>query len=380
MMGEGVMNELRNKQGVDRESHFTILVNSLPDSVSQLDKDFRYIFVNKAILELIGAPEAFFVGKTIYELGFPEDFIKVQEAHLKLAFAKGESSSFEAVSKLPQIGPRTFLITIVPVLDKEGKNVDTVLNIAKDITNQKEFERELNDNIHELQELSNNLVNKNRQLQDFAFIVAHNLRSPMNNLVALMNLHENEKSQEQKDYLLKKIGEVTHSFSKTIEELTEVVKIRQEIEIEFQTHKFQEVIEHIKTILNTQIANSKATITCDFEACEMIRYPKVYLESILLNLITNAIKYRSDKRDPMIHLSSQIIEGSPMLHCKDNGLGLDMSKYGNQIFGMNKTFHPNSDSRGMGLFITRNQIESLGGSISVESEIDKGANFSIIFR
>ena len=374
------MNELKNKYAMDRESHFTLLVNNLPDSVSQLDRDYRYIFVNKTVLQLTGTTEEFFIGRTIYELGLPESYTKLQETHLKIAFENGEYSTFEAVSELPQIGRRTFLISIAPIWDGEKKQVETVLIIARDITSQKEFEREQSDNIHELQELSNNLVNKNRQLQDFAFIVAHNLRSPMNNLVSLMNLHERETSQEQKDFLFAKIGEVTRSFSKTIEELTEVVKLRQEVEIEFQIHKFQDIVDHIKTILNTQIADSKTTILCDFADCEIIRYPKVYLESIFLNLITNAIKYRSEKRVPVIRLSSKKIEGVVHLFCKDNGLGLDMDKFGHQIFGMNKTFHTNSDSRGMGLFITRNQIESLGGSISMESEVDKGATLSIVFK
>jgi PAS domain S-box-containing protein len=374
------MNQLVKNKEVDNDEHFMVLVNNLPDSISQLDRNFRYVFVNKTILELTKESDNFFVGQTIYELGLPEKLVLEQEAHLKLAFEKGERSSFEIVYELPKIGPRTFHITVVPVFDKGINSVATVLQIAKDITNQKEFEGELNDNIHELQELSDNLANKNRQLQDFAYIVAHNLRSPMNNLVSLIKLHEIEKTQGQKEFLLQKIAEVTESFSKTIEELTHVVKTRQEDKIEFQSQKFQEVIEHIKKLLNTQISEANATITCDFSQIETIQYPIVYLESILLNLITNSIKYRSDKRELKIHISSQIVEGKLCLSCKDNGIGLDLKKYGDQIFGMNKTFHFNSDSRGMGLFITRNQIESLGGSITIESQPDNGATFLIVFR
>jgi light-regulated signal transduction histidine kinase (bacteriophytochrome) len=257
--------------------------------------------------------------------------------------------------------------------------VETVMNIGADVTRQREFEHELNENIHELQELSENLITKNKQLQDFAYIVSHNLRSPMSNLTALMNLYENEKQQEQKDFLVKKIGEVTRSFSQTIDELTEVVKIRQEISLEFQENKFETLIQHIKTSLGTQITNAQATITCDFDKCETIRYPKVYIESILLNLITNAIKYRSDKRVLKIHLVTRVENESICFTCQDNGLGLDLKKYGDKIFGMNKTFHPNSDSRGMGLFITKNQIESLGGTISMASEPDEGSTFTILF-
>ncbi len=364
-----------------QEEQFMVLVNNLPDLVSLLDKDFRYIFVNKTVLKLTNSSSDFFVGKTIYDLGFPEQFIKDHEKHLIYVFEKGVTSTFTTVSELPQVGLglRTYQITLVPIMDKDGKRVETVLNTAKDITEKQEVERELNDHIHELQELSGNLVNKNRQLQDFAHIVSHNLRSPMSNLISLMGIYENEKTQEQKDFLIKKIAEVTRSFSQTIDELTEVVKIRQDKGIEFHPNKFEDTVEHIKTILNTQIQLSNTTIICNFKECDSIRYPKVYLESILQNLITNSIKYRSKDRALIIEMTSKKLDDGILFICKDNGMGIDLKRFGDKIFGMNKTFHLNLDSRGMGLFITRNQIESLGGSISVESEPEKGAEFSIVF-
>lgn len=367
------------KKLLESEHQFRVLVNHHPDYISQVDKNFRYIFVNKAILELTGKAEDFFTGRGIGELGFSEDFVKEQEHHLRNAFEKGIYANIEITPKKSK-GQRRFNISFIPVWDKEEKKVESVLNIARDITDQKLFENELNDNIHELQELSGNLATKNRQLQDFAHIVSHNLRSPMSNMVALINLYESEQSADQKEFLVKKIGEVTRSFSKTIDELTEVVKIRQQINLEFQHHSFEEVIEDIKTMLNCQISEAGATILCDFEECTTIRYPKVYLESVLLNLITNAIKYRSTKRALTIRLSSRIADGSVLLTCEDNGLGIDLKKYGEKIFGMNKTFHPNPDSRGMGLFITRNQLESLGGSISVESEPEEGTVFTVLFN
>ncbi len=368
-----------NQKLVESEAHFKVLVNHHPDLISLLDKNFRYIFVNKTVLQTGRIPEELLIGKTIYELGLPEEFVKLQEHYLQKAFQTGEYDSYETFMKLPQLGTRRLRFSVVPVFDTNGQEVESVLNLAKDVTDQKEFENELNETIHELQELSGNLANKNRQLQDFAYIVSHNLRSPMSNLVALMNLYENEKSAEQKEFLVRKIGEVTRSFSKTIDELTEVVKIRQQINIEFQHHRFEEVVEDIKTMLDRQIVNSNSQIHYDFSACDTIRYPKVYLESILLNLITNAIKYRSEQRELTVRLSTRMVDGSILLICEDNGLGIDLKKFGDKIFGMNKTFHPNPDSRGMGLFITRNQIESLGGSITVESELGKGSVFTVLF-
>ncbi|HVD99151.1 MAG TPA: ATP-binding protein [Cytophagaceae bacterium] len=363
----------------ESDRQLKILINHHPDCISQLDKNLNYIFVNKTILDLTGMPEDFYVGRSVYNIGLSERFVREQVYYARKTFEEGIEHTFDTMSESPKIGARKFRVSFIPVWDKEGKMVESVLNVSQDITNQRKFEDDLNDTIHELQELSGNLANKNRQLQDFAHIVSHNLRSPMSNLVALMHLYENERSTDQKDFLVKKIGEVTRSFSKTIDDLTEVVKIRQTVSLEFQEHIFEEVVHDIKTMLNTQIESSNTLIHCDFSQCTNIRYPKVYLESILLNLITNAIKYRSEKQAPEIRLTTKMIDGSVLLVCEDNGLGIDLKKFGDKIFGMNKTFHPNADSRGMGLFITRNQLESLGGSISVESEPGKGSAFTVLF-
>ncbi|NJO00662.1 MAG: response regulator [Bacteroidia bacterium] len=100
----------------------------------------------------------------------------------------------------------------------------------------------------------------------------------------------------------------------------------------------------------------------------------------MLNLLTNAIKYRSPERQPQVHLVSQKDQNEVTLTCQDNGLGIDLKKYGHKIFGLNQTFHGNANARGVGLFIIKNQIEAMGGSISVESEPGKGTKFNIVFN
>jgi signal transduction histidine kinase len=103
------------------------------------------------------------------------------------------------------------------------------------------------------------------------------------------------------------------------------------------------------------------------------------MESIPQNLISNAIKYRSQKRIPEIFISTDLIKTGIELRVQDNGLGIDLQKFGNKLFGLHKTFHENSEARGVGLFLTKTQIEALGGSITAESEVDKGTTFIIQF-
>ncbi len=119
---------------IESERQFKLLVNHHPDCISQLDRNYRYGFVNKTILELTGLTEDFIVGKTIYELEHPKAFVDEQELHLKKAFEKGECTAFEAISILPQLGSRRFHISLIPVWNKATNTVESVLNIAKDIT------------------------------------------------------------------------------------------------------------------------------------------------------------------------------------------------------------------------------------------------------
>jgi len=117
----------------------------------------------------------------------------------------------------------------------------------------------------------------------------------------------------------------------------------------------------------------------NFSKCAEIDFVPAYLESILLNFTSNALKYRNPNVPLVITIESDIEVGKPILQVSDNGLGIDLIKYGEQIFGMYKTFHGNPNARGIGLFMTKNQVESLGGKISVESEPNKGTAFKIQF-
>ena len=163
--------------------------------------------------------------------------------------------------------------------------------------------------------------------------------------------------------------------------MNKLVNINQNMEMERQELSFAEILENTMVSLSAQITATHAEITYNFSACELINYPKMYLESILLNLLTNSLKYSSKERIPKISfISNKEENGLITLECKDNGLGIDLARYGKKIFSLHKTFHNNPDAKGIGLFITKHQIKSLGGSITVESEVNKGATFFIKFN
>jgi signal transduction histidine kinase len=105
-----------------------------------------------------------------------------------------------------------------------------------------------------------------------------------------------------------------------------------------------------------------------------------YLESITLNLLTNAIKYSDPKKEKKVQIRIQKQSEWTTIEVEDNGLGIDLKRQGRKMFGMYKTFHDHPDSRGIGLFITKNQIEALGGKIEVESQEGVGTTFRVYLK
>ena len=104
------------------------------------------------------------------------------------------------------------------------------------------------------------------------------------------------------------------------------------------------------------------------------------MDSIILNLVSNAVKYKSPDRPPLITINAMKSKKGILLSISDNGLGIDLDKYGDKIFGMYKTFHNREDAKGFGLYLIKNQIEAMGGSITVQSEVDKGTTFNVYFN
>ncbi len=223
------------------------------------------------------------------------------------------------------------------------------------------------------------IASQNSRLFNFAHIVSHNLRSHTSNLSLLVQLIEDVENPEEKIGLINEIKEISSSLNTTIEHLNEIVAIHTNKDQEKKIVKFQDALNIVTNGIGQMISLSNTQIITDFTRLNEISYIPAYLESILLNLITNAIKYKHLDRDPIIAIKAYEEEGSKYLKVSDNGRGIDMKLFKDKIFGMYKTFHYNKDAVGIGLFLTKNQIESLDGSISVESEVDKGTTFLIEF-
>jgi light-regulated signal transduction histidine kinase (bacteriophytochrome) len=132
-------------------------------------------------------------------------------------------------------------------------------------------------------------------------------------------------------------------------------------------------------MLDNELKSTDAVITTKFDVEEVL-FPKAYLDSIFYNLLSNALKYRCEGKTPVIDISTKARDGHILLAIQDNGIGIDMQKYGQDMFKYKKVFHKGYASNGVGLFITRNQLEANNGKIEVESAVDKGTLFRVYFE
>jgi PAS domain S-box-containing protein len=260
----------------------------------------------------------------------------------------------------------------------EGRNIR--VTEFRNITDRKRTEEKIIEQNSKLVAVTESLKRKNDQLEEFTQIVSHNLRSPVGNIVTLLSFFESAASEDEKKEYLHLLKESSAMTLYMLNDLNEVLKVKQNKNIEKQDLQFETVLKQVFSMLNAKISKSNASITFDFDNCPTILYPNIYLESILLNLLDNALKYCHPDRIPTVIFRTYANDlNQVVLEVTDNGLGLNLQKYGHHIFKLRKTFHRHPESRGIGLFMIKNQIEAMGGEINMESKESEGSTFFINF-
>jgi len=233
----------------------------------------------------------------------------------------------------------------------------------------------------ELKSLLRVAEDQNRRLKNFAHIVSHNLKSHSGNFEMLLDLYIQENPEIENNEIVQLFKTASQNLSDTITHLNEVVSINTSLDKSLVFIKLQGVIDEVISGVSAIALESEVTIDNKVDKdIEVLAIP-AYLDSILLNFITNGIKYRSEERTSQVVLSAIRRKDYIELSIEDNGLGIDLAKHRSKLFGMYKTFHPNiKNARGIGLFITKNQVDAIGGKIEVNSKINQGTTFKIYMK
>lgn len=216
-------------------------------------------------------------------------------------------------------------------------------------------------------------------LRGIAGITSHDLKSPLKSIQVLLDLLVNTNDPTEQKKISSRMENMITSMLENLETLTDVLSADNNIHSIPVPVSFEEILhEHLEN-LHGQIISSGAKVNYDFSACREIYFPKPFIKSIMLNLLSNALKYHHAQRLPVISFRSSRKPGKVLLTVEDNGVGIDLHKYGNKLFGLHNTFHEHKDSRGIGLYLVKKQLELMGGSIEVDSEVGKGTTFTITF-
>jgi PAS domain S-box-containing protein len=356
----------------DSEQRFRILQEASFGGIGLHDQGV-IIDCNQGLCDLTGYSYAELIGSNGLDLIAPEwkDFVREK-------IQSGYEATYD-VQGIRKNGTRYFLEVRGKNIPYESRSIR--VTEFRNISERKRNEEKIIEQNTRLLAVTDDLRRKNNQLEEFTQIVSHNLRSPVGNILTLLNFYDGAQTNEEKSEYISLIKEASSTTLVMLNELNDILKIKQTKNIDKQELKFEDVLQQIRSMVNARITELSAHISADFSKAPVIQYPAIYLESILLNLLDNALKYHSPLRQPVIAIRTYYTEtNSLVMEVKDNGLGINLTRYGHQVFKLRKTFHHHPESRGIGLFMTKHQIEAMGGEITISSKENEGSTFFINFN
>ena len=415
IMVEGVLEKIHFAENIGKgqyEQEFTLLSDRDKLGTSLISMRNNLAKANKALLEqehrLIDAQRIARIGNFYYNianetyqssetldeiLGLKNDKDKTLQNWMNLVLPEFQEHMYETVKQAVRenkpfahqyklrhyISGKEMWVAIKGEnsVNESGKVV-AVFGTIQDITETKTLELELNNSYHIATE-------QNKRLSNFSYIVSHNLRMHAVNIQGLLKLYQQTTKEKDKVEIFDLLLTAGARLDETMHHLNEIIAMQGTLKVEVVALKLEKHINNTLNALNVQISGKKAEIISHISPNDTVNYNPAYLDSVLLNLISNAIKYSHPARSPKVvidfhQLPSSDTNYSSILQVTDNGLGIDMRLNGHKLFGMYKTFHKNPDAKGLGLFLVKYQIDAMGGKIEVESEPNIGTTFKVYIK
>lgn len=359
------------KKLAEREEQFHQAFEFAPIGMALVSTRGGWIRVNKTLSQMLGYENEEFLTRLFQDITHPDDL--ETDLHQMEQLLAGQIDKYQMdkryFHKDGSIIWASLHVTLVR--DPQGKPMYFVSQI-KDITERKKMELE---RIKTMEIISA----QNSRLLNFAHIVSHNLRSHTGNIQMITDMIGNETDPAEKDHLIGLLGINAANLQETLLHLNEVVDVHANSGHSIKKLNLLHEVSKIADVLSAPLKQAEAILTISIAPEMDLDYEQAYLDSILLNLLTNSIKYRDPERQLRINVLTDYVDGKVVLEVNDNGIGINMPLNGHKLFGMYKTFHGNQDARGIGLFLVKNQVEVMGGSISAESIPGQGSTFRIEF-
>ncbi|MDB5023242.1 MAG: Sensor histidine kinase of a two component response regulator [Mucilaginibacter sp.] len=352
------------------QSHLRTIFATTDISFLLLDSDLRILTYNAIAnhwsMQSFGVP----LQQGIY---FSEVLNEQHAARVKNTMAAamaGEPINYETSYPMQDGNPEWYRVSMDPVKDHHDKTIGLCCSVIK-ITAAKLVEIE-----HA--RITDDLVQRNKDLEQFSYIVSHNLRAPLANILGLAQILKqadlplNEKT-ETENFLFQSI----FKLDEVVRDLNHILQVQREIKEKNEKVIFSELLADVLSGFHLVIERENIQVLADFSQAGELFVIKSYLYSIFFNLVSNSIKYRRPDKPPVIEIKSWIEKDKIMLMFKDNGRGIDLESKKNEVFGLYKRFHLEVEGKGMGLFMVKSQVKTLGGDIDVQSQPGAGTAFLI---
>jgi PAS domain S-box-containing protein len=355
----------------ENEDKFKTIIEYSFDAVVIIDEHATVTYASPSITNLIGYEPAELIGRNGFEFVYADDVPEVRTklesviSNMEETYADYRTQTKEGVLKWVEAKGKNMFA---------NRHIRGVLISLRDISERKRM-------LEEQTKLTEEVMKYNKDLQQFSFITSHNLRAPVANLISLLALYNhNDPADVFNAEIMKKFHESADKLNDTLNDLVNVLVIRSKPNADMEYVRFEDVLIQVRENVHALLIAAKGEISFDFSGVEGIQYNRVHLESIFLNLVSNSIKYSSPERPLKINIRSERIATGVRLDVTDNGIGIDLARYGDRMFGLYQRFNASKEGKGLGLYMIKSQITASGGTISVESEPGKGSTFSIVFR
>ena len=328
----------------------------------------KIVDINAHLLQLLNKPKAVFIDNNYKSFISFSLFERVQ---LEKELAKNQI--FGPIEKEVILGNNQKIhLALKGKVISSNKENQKILLSCENITKYKAKEEVMAQGLQKSEDELDKLVH-------FSHMVSHNLKSHATNFDLLLNFLNTEQDSSERENLLRMLFKATENLTGSIKGLRELVDIRYKIDDEKKPLKLNDYVYKILENYNGLVKQEDVKVFNEINDEVTVMAIPNYLENILSNLIVNAIKFRKKDQKPILVLTAEKTKEYTVFSIEDNGMGMDLSQVGNKLFALYRTLHSIDRSRGMGLYLTKYQVELMKGKIVVDSEPDRGSAFKIYF-
>jgi PAS domain S-box-containing protein len=354
----------------------SVILQSIGDAVIATDMDANIILMNSVAEELTGWKLAETENKPIMEV-----FQIINK--LTREITDNPIESVLKTGKALKLDPDTVLISrngkkeyyindsCAPILNIKG-NIMGVVLVFRDVSEQKEEEAFK-------EKIMADLVQRNKDHEHFDRIISHDLKSPVSNIISLVELaNDSNLKEHERAEIMNALTTSAERLNEVIVDLNVVLSIGKQLNEKKKLVHFSKIVSDIKESIKNILEKEQTNFKIDFSRVDEMFTIKSYIYSIFYNFISNSIKYKRSDIPLDIIIESDVVDEKVILTFKDNGLGIDLKKNGHDLFGLYKRFHTDkAEGKGMGLYMVKAQVEKLDGKISVQSEVNRGTEFMV---